>query len=245
MLGSLYNSSIYPGIDNITFVGYKDFYMQKAAYVQTLVNLGLTVRSAFVSYRTRNQTAWKDVQTKFSEPVWAAYMQMIGKQWSGNYYSWQNSKINAKSLIDGTNYTAAQMVSVLADLEPKFLWQMEIARGYPQDPQHPELQLDIKYYPDWVNYWSISQNLTQSHYILGKMPIETGGGPDNSTVKDVVGCAQNTVTVEDIYQNHCVASALKYTGMLQSEDFHSQFSANYYHSSNCAAWTFKGLPCNW
>lgn len=54
MMQILYNGDVNGGY----FVGQRDMVASKAAYLLTLVNLGITVQSAYLTLETENEQAW-------------------------------------------------------------------------------------------------------------------------------------------------------------------------------------------
>lgn len=62
MMEILYNGDVNEGY----FQGWRDQVTSKAGYLQTLVNLGVTVQSAYMSLVTDNTQAWTVVQNQYT-----------------------------------------------------------------------------------------------------------------------------------------------------------------------------------
>lgn len=63
MLEIMYNGDV----NNGYYVGWRDQFTDKASYLLTLVNLGVTVQSSYITLESNNPDAWQVVQDQYGE----------------------------------------------------------------------------------------------------------------------------------------------------------------------------------
>lgn len=65
MIDILYNGDV----NNGYYIGWRDQFTDKASYIMSLVNMGVTAQSSYVTLQSNNPDAWTIVQEQYGDQL--------------------------------------------------------------------------------------------------------------------------------------------------------------------------------
>lgn len=96
MLMILYNGDVNANY----YVGWRDSIDAKAAYLMSLVNIGIASHSTYLTIQTKNQDAWKVVQSGYTDQMKMAVDRIKKTSVSCDTNKFKTAEINVKRVVD-------------------------------------------------------------------------------------------------------------------------------------------------
>ena len=95
MMQILYSGDVSGGY----FVGWRDNVTSKAAYLLSLVNMGVTVQSAYITIKTQNEAAYTVVQAEYGDILLKAGQRILDFDQKSQDEWYNNTSINSARIL--------------------------------------------------------------------------------------------------------------------------------------------------
>jgi len=95
MMEILYSGDVSAGY----YIGWRDNVTSKAAYLLSLVNMGVTVQSAYITIKTQNEAAYTVVQAEYGEVLKQAGQRILDFDQKAQDDWYANANINSGRIL--------------------------------------------------------------------------------------------------------------------------------------------------